>query len=48
MALSDWIDQHAGITPDKPALIFNNSSISYQSLANQINDFTQILGTEHL
>ena len=46
MALADWIDQHADNTPDKPALIFNNTAISYKSLANQIHDFTQILGTE--
>ncbi|MCP3673477.1 MAG: long-chain fatty acid--CoA ligase [Gammaproteobacteria bacterium] len=46
MDLSDWIDQHACNNPDKSALIFNNTSISYKSLANQINDFTQILGTE--
>jgi len=46
MDLSDWIDQHADNTPDKPALIFNNTSISYKSLAHQINGFTQILGTE--
>jgi len=46
MDLSNWIKQHADNTPDKTAIIFDGSSISYASLASKIDTYVQILGTE--
>ncbi len=36
MDLSDWIDRWAGFTPQKTALRFQDTSISYAALADQI------------
>ena len=46
MVLSDWIHQHAEISPAKTAILFNHIAISYAALASLINDDVQILGTE--
>jgi len=34
--VADWIDRHAAFTPDKPAIRFSGSEISYRALAGQV------------
>lgn len=46
MDLSDWINCRADITPDKPAILFEDSAISYAGLANRIDKYSQVLGAE--
>ncbi len=46
MDLSDWISRRADFTPDKPAILFEGGAISYASLADQIDRFSQVLGAE--
>jgi len=43
MDLSDWIKCHADTTPDKPAILFEDSKISYASLANRIDACADVL-----
>jgi fatty-acyl-CoA synthase len=46
MDLSDWISRRADFTPEKPAILFEGGAISYASLADQIDRFSQVLGAE--
>lgn len=46
MDLSDWISRRADFTPQKPAILFEGSGISYAALADQIDRFSQVLGAE--
>jgi len=43
MDLSDWIKCHADTTPDKPAILFEGSEISYARLARRINRCARVL-----
>jgi len=43
MDLSDWIKCHADTTPDKPAILFEGSEISYARLARRIERCARVL-----
>jgi fatty-acyl-CoA synthase len=46
MDLSDWIRRRADFTPEKPAILFEGGTFSYSAMADQIDQFSQILGAE--
>ncbi len=46
MDLSDWIRRRADFTPEKPAILFEGAALSYAALADRIDRFAQILGSE--
>ncbi len=46
MDLSDWIRRRADFTPEKSAILFEGGTFSYAGLADQIDDFSQVLGAE--
>ncbi len=43
MDLSDWIKRHADSTPDKTAIVFEGSEISYAELSRQIDGRARVL-----
>jgi len=43
MDLSDWIKCHADTTPDKTAILFEGSKISYASLSRRIDSCVRVL-----
>ncbi len=43
MNLADWVDRHAGFTPDKAALCFQEETLSYTKLAKQVALLADIL-----
>jgi fatty-acyl-CoA synthase len=46
MDLSDWIRRRADFTPEKPAILYEGDAYSYATLADQIDQISQILGAE--
>jgi len=48
MDLSQWISHHAGRTPARIALRFENQDISYASLAGQIDDIASALAAHRV
>ncbi len=46
MDLSDWINSRAVLTPDKPAILFEDGAISYAQLAEQIDIYAQVLAAQ--
>ena len=43
MDLSEWIDGHAGLTPDKVAVCFSDRDLSYADLAALISQLSSAL-----
>ncbi|MCP4188901.1 MAG: long-chain fatty acid--CoA ligase [Gammaproteobacteria bacterium] len=43
MNLADWVDRHAGFTPEKAALCFQEKTLSYAKLAKQVALLADVL-----
>ncbi len=43
MNLADWVDRHAGFTPDKAALCFQEETLSYAELAKRVALLADVL-----